>query len=100
MNFQALPQSCVQLFLQTVQNLGYDALGVGIRQGAVVGPQLQRESHTLLAFGYAHAPVDVEQLHIPQQLSGGGGVCVRSNNVKLIGQVKIYNNTSTASRSK
>ena len=30
-------------------------------------------------------------------LSGGGGVCVRSNNVKLIGQVKIYNNTSTAS---
>ena len=30
-------------------------------------------------------------------LSGGGGVCVRSNYVKLIGQVKIYNNTSTAS---
>ena len=30
-------------------------------------------------------------------LSGGGGVCVRSNNVKLIGQVKIYDNTSTAS---
>lgn len=29
-------------------------------------------------------------------LSGGGGVCVRSNNVKLIGQVKIYANTSTA----
>ena len=29
-------------------------------------------------------------------LSGGGGVCVRSNNVKLIGQVKIYGNTSTA----
>lgn len=29
--------------------------------------------------------------------SGGGGVCVRSNNVKLIGQVKIYNNTSTVS---
>lgn len=29
-------------------------------------------------------------------LSGGGGVCVRSDNVKLIGQVKIYNNTSTA----
>lgn len=31
------------------------------------------------------------------ELSGGGGVCVRSNNVKLIGQVKIYDNTSTAS---
>ena len=31
------------------------------------------------------------------ELSGGGGVCVRSNNVKLTGQVKIYNNTSTAS---
>ena len=29
--------------------------------------------------------------------SGGGGVCVRSDNVKLTGQVKIYNNTSTAS---
>lgn len=29
--------------------------------------------------------------------SGGGGVCVRSYNVKLTGQVKIYNNTSTAS---
>lgn len=27
----------------------------------------------------------------------GGGVCVRSNNVKLTGQVKIYDNTSTAS---
>ena len=32
-------------------------------------------------------------------LSGGGGVCVRSNNVKLIGQVKIYNNTSTIDNS-
>lgn len=31
------------------------------------------------------------------ELSGGGGVCVRSDNVKLTGQVKIYNNTSTAS---
>ena len=31
------------------------------------------------------------------EISGGGGVCVRSNNVKLIGQVKIYDNTSTAS---
>ena len=30
-------------------------------------------------------------------LSGGGGVCVRSNNVYLIGQVKIYDNTSTTS---
>lgn len=29
-------------------------------------------------------------------LSGGGGVCVRSNNVKLYGQVKICDNTSTA----
>ena len=29
--------------------------------------------------------------------SGGGGVCVRSKDVYLIGQVKIYNNTSTAS---
>ena len=33
------------------------------------------------------------------ELSGGGGVCVRSNNVKLIGQVKIYNNTSTIDNS-
>lgn len=31
------------------------------------------------------------------ELSGGGGVCVRSNNVYLNGQVKIYDNTSTAS---
>lgn len=29
-------------------------------------------------------------------LSGGGGVCVRSNSVYLYGQVKIYANTSTA----
>lgn len=29
-------------------------------------------------------------------LSGGGGVCVRSNSVYLYGQVKIYGNTSTA----
>lgn len=28
-------------------------------------------------------------------ISGGGGVCVRSNNVKLIGQAMIYDNTST-----
>ena len=32
-------------------------------------------------------------------LSGGGGVCVRSNYVKLIGQVKIYDNTSTIDNS-
>lgn len=31
------------------------------------------------------------------ELSGGGGVCVRSDNVYLIGQVKIYDNTSTTS---
>lgn len=30
-------------------------------------------------------------------LSGGGGVCVRSNNVYLNGQAMIYDNTSTAS---
>lgn len=29
-------------------------------------------------------------------LSGGGGVCIRSNSVYLYGQVKIYGNTSTA----
>ena len=29
-------------------------------------------------------------------ISGGGGVCVRSNNVYLKGKVKIYDNTSTA----
>ena len=33
------------------------------------------------------------------EISGGGGVCVRSNNVKLIGQVKIYDNTSTIDNS-
>ena len=32
-------------------------------------------------------------------ISGGGGVCVRSNYVKLYGQVKIYNNTSTIDNS-
>ncbi len=32
-------------------------------------------------------------------LSGGGGVCVRSNYVKLYGQVKIYDNTSTIDNS-
>lgn len=32
-------------------------------------------------------------------LSGGGGVCVRSNYVKMIGQVKIYDNTSTIDNS-
>ena len=31
------------------------------------------------------------------ELSGGGGVCVRSNNVYLNGQAMIYDNTSTAS---
>lgn len=33
------------------------------------------------------------------EISGGGGVCVRSDNVYLIGQVKIYNNTSTIDNS-
>ena len=33
------------------------------------------------------------------EISGGGGVCVRSNNVKLYGQVKIYDNTSTIDNS-
>ena len=33
------------------------------------------------------------------ELSGGGGVCVRSNYVKLYGQVKIYDNTSTIDNS-
>ena len=32
-------------------------------------------------------------------ISGGGGVCIRSNNVKLYGQVKIYDNTSTIDNS-
>ena len=32
-------------------------------------------------------------------LSGGGGVCVRSNSVYLYGQVKIYDNTSTIDNS-
>ena len=32
-------------------------------------------------------------------LSGGGGVCVRSNSVYLYGQVKIYANTSTVDNS-
>ena len=32
-------------------------------------------------------------------LSGGGGVCVRSNRVYLYGQVKIYDNTSTIDNS-
>ena len=32
-------------------------------------------------------------------ISGGGGVCVRSNYVKLYGQVKIYDNTSTIDNS-
>lgn len=32
-------------------------------------------------------------------ISGGGGVCVRSNSVYLYGQVKIYDNTSTIDNS-
>ena len=68
-----LSQSSVQLFLQRGQNLGHDGFGVRIGEGTVVRPQLQREGHALLALGNAGAAVDVEQLHIPQQLSGSGG---------------------------
>ena len=48
--FSELSQDCAQLGFQGGQNLGGDALGVGVGQGPIVGPELQGEGHGLLAY--------------------------------------------------
>ena len=67
-----LSQNCVQLLLQSSQNLGNNSLGISIRQSAVISTQLQGEGHGLLTLGNTDTAVDVEELYTTQQLTGSG----------------------------
>ena len=74
--------------ISSARSNGYDGEGAGIFTKGT------------LSIGTTSSKVEIidnEARLGSDTLSGGGGVCVRSNNVKLIGQVKIYNNTSTVS---
>lgn len=74
--------------ISSARSNGYDGEGAGIFTKGT------------LSIGTASSKVEIHDNEAKlgsDTLSGGGGVCVRSNNVKLTGQVKIYDNTSTAS---
>ena len=74
--------------ISSARSNGYDGEGAGIFTKGT------------LSIGTTSSKVEIHDNEAKlgsDELSGGGGVCVRSNNVKLIGQVKIYNNTSTVS---
>ena len=60
-----------QLLLNGGQHLADHTFGIGVRQGAVISAKHQGEGEALLTFGHTGAAVDVEQLHILQQLSSG-----------------------------
>ena len=61
------------MVFQGFQDLGGDGLGVAVGQCPVVGTEFQGERHALFPGGNTHAPVNVKELDIPQQLSGGLG---------------------------
>lgn len=76
--------------ISSARSNGYDGEGAGIF------------TKGKLSIGTTSSKVEIHDNEAKlgsDELSGGGGVCVRSNNVKLIGQVKIYNNTSTVDNS-
>ena len=64
-------QHDVQLFAQRVQHAVDGVDGVLVGQRPVVGAQLEREGNALFARCDAGAAIDVKQLNLPQQLSGG-----------------------------
>ena len=76
--------------ISSARSNGYDGEGAGIFTKGT------------LSIGTTSSKVEIHDNEAKlgsDELSGGGGVCVRSNNVKLIGQVKIYDNTSTIDNS-
>ena len=75
--------------ISSARSNGYDGEGAGIFTKGTLSIGTTSSSKVEIHDNEAKLGSDT--------LSGGGGVCVRSNNVKLIGQVKIYNNTSTVS---
>lgn len=75
--------------ISSARSNGYDGEGTGIFTKGTLSIGTTSSSKVEIHDNEAKLGSD--------ELSGGGGVCVRSNNVKLIGQVKIYDNTSTVS---
>lgn len=75
--------------ISSARSNGYDGEGAGIFTKGTLSIGTTSSSKVKIYNNEAKLGSD--------ELSGGGGVCVRSNNVKLTGQVKIYDNTSTAS---
>lgn len=75
--------------ISSARSNGYDGEGAGIFTKGTLYIGTTSSSKVEI--------IDNEARLGSDELSGGGGVCVRSNNVKLTGQVKIYDNTSTAS---
>lgn len=75
--------------ISSARSSGYDGEGAGIFTKGTLSIGTTSSSKVEIHDNEAKLGSD--------ELSGGGGVCVRSNNVKLTGQVKIYDNTSTAS---
>lgn len=74
--------------ISSARSNGYDGEGAGIFTKGTLSIGTTSSSKVKIYNNEAKLGSD--------ELSGGGGVCVRSNNVKLTGQVKIYDNTSTA----
>ena len=77
--------------ISSARSNGYDGEGAGIFTKGTLSIGTTSSSKVEIHDNEAKLGSD--------ELSGGGGVCVRSNNVKLTGQVKIYDNTSTIDNS-
>lgn len=77
--------------ISSARSNGYDGEGAGIFTKGTLSIGTTSSSKVEIHDNEAKLGSD--------ELSGGGGVCVRSNYVKLIGQVKIYDNTSTIDNS-
>lgn len=75
--------------ISSARSNGYDGEGAGIFTKGTLYIGTTSSSKVEI--------IDNEARLGSDELSGGGGVCVRSNNVYLNGQAMIYDNTSTAS---
>lgn len=75
--------------ISSARSNGYDGEGAGIFTKGTLSIGTTSSSKVEI--------IDNEARLGSDELSGGGGVCVRSNNVYLNGQAMIYDNTSTAS---
>lgn len=75
--------------ISSARSNGYDGEGAGIFTKGTLSIGTTSSSKVKIYNNEAKLGSD--------ELSGGGGVCVRSNNVYLNGQAMIYDNTSTAS---